>query len=76
MDIKSDRMKSRREGRDKTQSYLDASVFRSCSQYDHWMNVVTKPDQALKFSASKGIPNNTNNKPNKRTKYESNKTLE
>jgi len=82
MHIKADRMKLRKEGKmRKTQSHLEASVIRSCPQYDHATNKVRNSGQALKFSASEQIPNNdddddddgnnnNNNNPNKTTQYE------
>jgi len=48
MDIKSDRMKLRKEEKmRKTQSNLDASMNRSCPQYDHATNKVTNPGPTL-----------------------------
>jgi hypothetical protein len=48
MDMKSDMMKlSKEEKMRQIQSHLDASVIRSCPQYDHAMNKVTNPGQTL-----------------------------
>ena len=66
-------MKLRKEEKfRKTQSHFDASVIRSCPQYDHAINKVTNPGQTLQFSASELIPNNDDDdddNPNKTTQY-------